>query len=75
MYIYISLTGLSKFMVCIVNGIMISKCPTMDLNEIMECKLCIKDKSILNVYLLFPVLHYVLVSRKCPALMGFDIYN
>jgi len=47
----------------------------MDFNGIMEFKLCIKDRSILNVYLLYPVLHYVLVSRKYPVLMGFDICN
>jgi len=41
----------------------------------MEFKLCIKDKSTLNVYLLFSVLHFVLVSRKYSALMGFDICN
>jgi hypothetical protein len=63
-YMYIGLTGLLKLIVCIVNGIMISKCPTMDFNGIVEFKLCINDKSILNVCLLFFVLHYVLVSRK-----------
>jgi len=47
----------------------------MKFNGIMEFKLCIKDKSSLKVYLLFPVLHYVLVSRKYSALMGFDICN
>jgi len=74
-YTYISLTGLLSFIVCIVNGTMISKCPTMDFNGIMEFELCIKVRSILNVYLLFPVLRYVLVSRKYPALMDFDICN
>jgi len=74
-YTYISLTGLFKFIVCIVYGIKISKCPTMNCNGIMEFKLCIKDKSTLNVYLLFSVLHFVLVSRKYSALMGFDICN
>jgi hypothetical protein len=74
-YTYVSLTGLLKFIMCIVNGTMISKFPTMDFNGIMEFKLYIKDKSILNVYLLFPVLHYVLVSRIYPALMDFDICN
>jgi hypothetical protein len=69
----ISLTGLFKFIACIVNGIMISKCPAVDFNGIMEFKLCIKNKSILNVYLLYPVLHYMLIIRKYPALMGFDI--
>jgi hypothetical protein len=75
MSIHILVTGLFKFVMCIVNGIMISKCSTMDFNGIMEFKLCVKDKSILNVYLLFSVLHYVSVSRKYPALMGFDICN
>jgi hypothetical protein len=74
-YTCISLTALFKFIVSIVNRIMISKCPTMDCNGIMDLKLCIKNKIILNVDLLFPVFHYVLVSRNCPALMGFDIYN
>ena len=71
----ISLTGLFSFIVCIVNGTMISKCPTMDFNGIMEFELCIKDRSIWNVYMLFPVLRYVLVSRIYPALMDFDICN
>ena len=74
-YTCISLTGLFKFIVSTVNGIMISKCPTMDCNGIMDLKFCIKNKIILNVDLLLPVFHYVLVSRNCPALMGFDIYN
>jgi len=37
----ISLTGLFKFIACIINGILISKCPTIDFNGIMEFKLCI----------------------------------
>jgi len=60
---------------CIVNGIKISKNPTMNCDGVMEFKLCIKDKWTLNVYLLFSVLLYVLVSRKYSALMGFDICN
>jgi len=74
-YTYVSLTGLFKLIVCIINGTMISKCPTMDFNGIMEFELYLKDKSILNVNLLFPVLHYVLVNRIYPTLMDFDICN
>ena len=46
-----------------------------DLNTCKCLKSARTSKSILNVYLLIPVLHYVLVSRKYPALIGFDICN